>query len=367
MATGEFILNVKFCSGVDVTSGSDTPDVSLKADTAERLVPPLAHQAENRRTLIFAAGVHLLLLALLFFVDLSLSWAPKEEQEIPVELVAEMPPEPTPEAEKTEKKEPAKPRELQQDLVTPPTVKPKPPPDQVKLEDVPMAVDAPKFGNDNKTLKGEPEKETKGPRVATPPKLIKPQPTQDKPEEEKAVSRAEEKAPTEQSSEPLKPADDTPDAEALDKAQIKPPTKPQIKSKAKEPSKDLPVQGHKQTVAQQLAALAPAPSYSFSSSAKSAPIGGGTEKASYESLLLGLIKRRLHIPPGSRASHLILQGAIFLSVDSTGNLTHQAVFRGSGDPSLDAACLAAVRQAAPFPAPPRGLAESFIWGYSNQE
>jgi len=356
---------LNYLNGGDVTSRSDTPDVLLSADSAERLVPPSGRETENRRALVFTAVAHLLLLALLLFADLSFSRTPKQTEEIPVELVAEMPPAVPPEAEKAEKKETsARPK---QDFVTPPIVKPKPVLDPAKLEDVEKAFDAPMAGNDNKTVKGEPEKETKGPRAATPPKLVTPLPTQNQPEQEKAASNAEEKAPTEQSSEPLKPADDTPDAEALDKAQIVPPTQPRAKSKAKEPSKNPPTQGHKQTVAQQLAALSPSPSFSFGSSRQSAPIAAGTEKASYESLLLGLIRRRLHVPPGSRASHLIFNGAIYLSVDGSGNLTHQAVFRGSGDPSLDAACLAAVRQAAPFPPPPHGSGESFIWGYSNQE
>jgi hypothetical protein len=62
-----------------------------------------------------------------------------------------------------------------------------------------------------------------------------------------------------------------------------------------------PAQGKNLTEAQQLAALAPAPSYSFGSLAKSAPISGGTEKASDESLLMALINRQLHLPAEARA------------------------------------------------------------------
>jgi hypothetical protein len=50
------------------------------------------------------------------------------------------------------------------------------------------------------------------------------------------------------------------------------------------------------TVAQERAALAPAPSYSFGSLAESAPISGGTEKVGDESLLMTLINRQLNLP-----------------------------------------------------------------------
>jgi periplasmic protein TonB len=80
---------------------------------------------------------------------------------------------------------------------------------------------------------------------------------------------------------------------------------------------------------------------------------------------MGLISRQLKLPPESRASHLALVGRIGLFVDELGNLTHQALYRASGDPSLDAAWLAAVRRAAPFPAPPRGLPHGFLLQFSN--
>jgi periplasmic protein TonB len=277
-----------------------------------------------------------------------------------VEIVAEMPPE--------QKTEPlAQPAPPPLDLVTPPVVKEKPPPEKVQLEDVQVAHDAPVSGNDNKTLKGHPDQETKAPRIAPPPKLTTPQPAQKKPEQEKAASQSEEKpAPPSPPSEPQKLADDSPDAEALDKAQREPPAKQQPKQKP-QPSKSPPAQGKNLTVAQQLAALAPAPSYSFGSSAKSAPISGGTEKASYESLLMGLINRQLHLPAEARARHLIHVGQIGLFVDELGHLTHQALYRASGDPILDNAYLEAVRHAAPFPAPPRGLPHGFILQYTNQD
>ena len=344
-----------------MTSGPDTFDDILKADPAERLAVPAQRQTRTRFALILAAclAVHAGLVWLLFFADFSSSSEPTRAEEIPIEVVAEMPPEEKPQPLAT----PAPPP----DLVTPPVVKAKPLPDKAQLDDVQIARDAPAAGNDDKTHKGEPDKETKAPRVAPPPKLAVPQPAQDKPEQEKAASPSQEKpAPPETPSEPQKLADDTPDAEALDKAQPEPPAKPKPKQQ-KQASKSPPTQGQKTTVAQQLAALAPAPSYSFGSSAKSAPIGGGTEKASYESLLMGLISRKVHLPASVRASHLIHVGQIGLFVDELGNLTHQAVYRASGDPVLDTAYLEAIHRAAPFPPPPRGMPHSFILQYNNED
>ncbi|MGH6811558.1 MAG: TonB family protein [Methylocella sp.] len=345
-----------------VTLDRDIGDAALKADSSHRLITPRERRARTQSALILAAclAAHALLLCILLFEDFSVAREPTRVEEIPVEIVAELPPE--------QKAEPiAKPLPPPPDLVIPPVVKEKPPPEKAQLDDVKVAHDAPVSGNNDQTHKGEPGKETKAPRVAPPPKLAAPRPAQEKPEQEKAATASNKRAVNPSPpSEPQKLADDTPDAEALDKAQPEPPAKPR-KTPAPRDSKSPAAQGKKTTVAQQLAALSPAPNYSIGAAAKAAPISGGTEKASYESLLMGLISRQLHLPPEARARHLINVGQIGLFVDEMGNLTHQALYRASGDPALDSAYLAAVRHAAPFPAPPRGLPHGFILQYSNQE
>ncbi len=345
----------------EVTLDREPVDAAFKADPSDRLTVPVGRQTRGPFGLILAACLvaHALILAFLLFEDFSIAREPTLDEDIPVEIVAEMPPE--------QKAEPiAKLLIPPPDLVTPPVVKEKPPPEKVQLDDVEVAHDAPVSGNAGQTHKGEPDKETKASRVAPPPKLAAPQPAQEKPEQEKAATASNEKAAKPSPPAELqKLADDTPDAEALDKAQPEPPAKPQEKQSPRQ-SKSPPAQGKNVTVAQQLAALSPAPNYSLGAAAKAAPISGGTEKASYESLLMGLITRRVHLPPSVRASHLIHVGQIGLFVDELGNLTHQAVYRASGDPVLDAAYFAAVRSAAPFPAPPRGLPHGFILQYTNE-
>jgi protein TonB len=338
-----------------VTLDRDNVDAAFTADPSHRLIVPRECQARRPFALTLAAclAAHALLLTILFFEDFSIASEPSRAEEIPVEIVAELPPE-------------QKALSLPPDLVNPPVVKEKPPPEKVHLDDVEAAHDAPLSGNADQTHKGEPDKETKAPRVAPPPKLAAPQVAREKPEQEKTATSSKEKAANPSPpAEPQKLADDAPNAEALDKAQPEPPAKPQ-KNQAPQDSKSPPAQGKKTTVAQQLAALSPAPNYSIGAAAKAAPISGGIEKASYESLLMGLITRQVHLPSEVRAQHLISVGQISLFVDEMGNLTHQAVYRASGNPALDTAWLAAVRRAAPFPAPPRGLPHGFILQYSNE-
>ncbi len=345
-----------------MTLDREHSDGAFTADPSHRLIAPRERQPRSPFAGILAACLvaHAALLAILFLEDFSVASEPPRAEDIPVEIVAELPPEQK--AEPITKLFPPPP-----DLVTPPVVKEKPPPEKVHLDDVEVAHDAPMAGNADQTRKAELEKETTAPRVAPPPKLAAPQPAQEKPEQEKAAAASDEKAANPSPPpESQKLADDTPDAEALDKAQPEPPAKPQRKQ-APQDSKSPPAQGKKMTVAQQLAALSPAPNFSFGAAAKAAPISGGSEKASYESLLMGLISRQLHLPPELRAQHLIAVGQIGLFVDEMGNLTHQAVYRASGAPALDTAWMAAVRHAAPFPAPPRGLPHGFILQYSNRE
>ncbi|MGA7384556.1 MAG: TonB C-terminal domain-containing protein [Methylocella sp.] len=338
-----------------VTLDREPVDSAFAVDPSHRLTVPAERQPRAPSALILAAclAAHALILAIIVFEDFSITREPTLAEEIPVEIVAELPPEqiappPLP------------------DLIIPPVVKEKPPPDKSQLDDVQVAHDAPVSGNNDQTHKGEPDKETQAPRVAPPPKLAAPQPPQEKPEQEKAATPSNEKtANPSPPAEPQKLADDAPDAEALDRAQPEAPAKLQ-KKQAPQVSKSPPAQGKKATVAQQLAALSPAPNYSIGAAAKAAPVSGGTEKASYESLLMGLITRQLHLPPELRAQHLIAVGQIGLFVDELGHLTHQAFYQKSGEPALDTAWMAAVRRAAPFPAPPRGLPHGFILQYSNQ-
>jgi type IV secretory pathway VirB10-like protein len=204
-----------------VTLDREPVDAAFTAHRSDRLIVPLEREARRPSALILAAclAAHALILAILLIEDFSVATEPTRAEEIPVEIVAEMP--------REQKAEPvAKPLPPPPDLVNPPVVKEKPPPEKTQLDDVEVAHDAPLSGNNDQTHKGEPDKETKAPRVAPPPKLATQQPAQEKAEQEKAATATKEKsANPSPPAEPQKLADDTPDAEALDKAQPEPPAK----------------------------------------------------------------------------------------------------------------------------------------------
>jgi hypothetical protein len=64
-------------------------------------------------------------------------------------------------------------------------------------------------------------------------------------------------------------------------------------------------------------------------------------------------------PPEVRAHYLISVGQIGHFVDEMGNLTHQALYRVSGEPALDTAWLAAVRPRGAFSRPPKRTSAGF--------
>ena len=141
------------------------------------------------------------------------------------------------------------------------------------------------------------------------------------------------------------PIEDKSDAEIIEKAA--PDKQPQEKP---DPNEKGPVKkGEANSIADQLAALAPIPDYKLAAPRKFSPVGGGHAKTTYLTILYGLIMPHMRIPPRVRGSGAIGRGAVVFYIDEMGNLTHQAVHQPSGAPDLDAAALAAVRRAAPFP------------------
>lgn len=315
------------------------PEMIFKADPSERLLEPPTRSARKRGfilLIVFCALIHIGLVAILLMRDRD---APEEvlrEEEIPVEVVVEKPPEPTP--------------------PPPPPQQPQPKEKQPKVkvqDDEKPAFSAPRDVNQETVERDAPDKETKSPRAApmTQHTAEKPAPEK-KPQPQQQAAAQPEPETTQQ-----KLPDDRPDAEALDKAAPEPPKKPQEKPKEKKIEADAktpPGPAKRKAVADQLAALNSLPDYAIGSKAKPAPVAGGTERTTYLSILFGLIMRQMHFPPGLRESHVVGEGIISFYVDEMGHLTHQAVYRSSGLPQLDAAALNAVRQAAPFPAPPRG-------------
>ncbi|BBU60115.1 hypothetical protein MSC49_00500 [Methylosinus sp. C49] len=319
--------------------------MSLRADPAERLTTPPASEAPAKRRLapiILSALIHILVLAAFLLEQLLLSSeSPTTEQEIPLEVVAEAPQPPPPQEPpppEPEKEEP-KPEEKQ---------KQKPPPPQKLVDDEKPAFDAPRAPNQEKADRDAPDQETKSARREPPNEQHAAKPAQEKSADPQKQQAAEaELAPAAPKAE-----EDKADAEIVEQAE--PQKEARIDDKQGEVEIKASPEPKPKSIADQLASLEPLPDFKLSGSSKPAPVSGGTAKTTYLSVLFGLIMRHMNVPPSLRNKTTPNHGVVVFFIDEGGHLTHQAVYRSSGFAELDNAALAAVRRAAPFPAPPYG-------------
>ncbi len=330
-------------------------DVSLEAKAIERMIEPSRLAGPRRGRFVFVLGiclaVHAAIFALLVILDAILLPRETQTQETPVEVIVEPSPPPPPPQAKEEKPPEEKPKEE----------KPKEKP-QAKQQQQPYeepATDAPRAESPEKINRRAQDKETKALRKAPPSDQ-----TAQKPSPEKRPSPVESAAP-EVSPEPpaLKQAEDKPDAEVTEKAEIN-----RDKPDAKEPraeSQGETKQGAK-SLADQLTNPEPVPYYQFSGAAKAAPVTGGTANTTYLSTLWGLIVPTMRVPERIKENHLQGDGVLVFNVDIKGNLTRIGILQSSGLADLDAEALAAVRRAAPFPPPPRGLTYSISFSYTSR-
>lgn len=325
------------------------------AAAIERFFEPLMRQPPRVRFALFLALcllLHALLIAFLFWQDWLLSLRPPIIEETPIEVIAEPPPQEQPAPPPPEPEKPPEPEQQKQEQQKPP---PPPPPPQ-ELED--PAFDAPKAESQTKseTNAEKQQQQQQAPRQA-PEKVA---PKDEKPEGLKDATDDEGKA--EKPDEAQKETEDKSDAEVIERAQPK--DKPVENPEAK--SEGHAKKGEGKSIADQVAALPPLPNYDLAAPPKASPVGGGQAKTTYLTILYGLIMPHMHIPPRVRASGMPAKGVIAFYIDEVGNLTHQAIYRSSGAPDLDAAAVAAVRRAAPFPPPPRGLPHSMLFTYATK-
>jgi protein TonB len=331
--------------------------VSLEAKAIERMIEPPQLAGPRRGQFVFVLGICLAIHAAIFFllVILDAILLPRETrtQETPVEVIVEPPPpppppppQPKPEPQAKEEKPAEKPQE-----------KPKAKQQQQPYEE--PATDAPRAESPEKINRPAQDKETKALRKAPPSDQ-----TAQKPSPEKRPSPVAGAAP-EVSPEPpaLKQVEDKPDAEVTERAEIN-----HDKPDAKEPraeSQGETKQGAK-SLADQLTNPEPVPYYQFSGAAKAAPVTGGTANTTYLSTLWGLIVPSMRIPERIKENHLRGDGVLVFNVDIKGNLTRMGIQQSSGLADLDAEALAAVRRAAPFPPPPRGLTYSISFAFTSR-
>ena len=299
-------------------------EADFTAEPVERLEGPETPTPEERRglavALIAAAALHLLLpLALFVYYALWPPAAPTAVQEIPVEVVIEQPP--------------PKPK--------PAEAKPKPPPEP-DLEK--PAYDAPAPETKEMVNRELPDKTTQAPAAQAPPP-----PTPGAPP--KSETQAPAPAPAdEQKAENAPPAHDlTPTPEGELPADVNPRPK---NDAAEAAAPAAPAPPAKAPVGEALPTIEDLPQYKFAREVEHSPIAGGNAESRYLTIVYGMIKAHLRETPELRVDSANKRGAVDFYVDEGGNLVGRKLISSSGSPNLDMAVMAAIAEAAPYPAPP---------------
>ncbi len=291
-------------------------DTNFKANSAERLLqpPPVSPSSKpiHYLSLVGAGAIYAVLLALLLLensLDGGLAPAPRE---IPVEIVIEPPPQ-----------EP-----------NPPQPKPEPEAMARPLYEEP-AYDAPRASTEKKSETEAPDEGSKSTPAPSPEKPPTPSSDGGKAAGQTKEGELETK---ENSIETL-----------LDKSAVEalPPVQ-------QEPEKHAKAEGNQPPTFDSV------PDVDFEGAIKQTPIAGGKARATYLTILYGMIMSQLRAPSGSGSR---LEGEIVFSVDGRGNLGERRIAQSSGSRELDRAALDAIGQASPFPPPPRGAPLGLRFSY----
>ena len=285
--------------------------------------------------------LHAALLAYFLYRDNDATLETAQIEETPIEVVVEKPPEPPPPAPKAAKPPPPP----EPTRAPPPPEPPKVPPPPVK-EDLSPATSAPRAVQDKQMV----DSKQAQPKTASPKTTAAPPSAPPSEAESKPAPAAEAKA--------AKPADDKPDAEALDKAKPEVKSKPDVKETKGKPK--VKTTGAK-SAAQQLAGLQGLQGLSIEAPAPRSTVGGGTEDMRYLAEVQGLIARRVHQLPRVKQYQAAGSVTISLHIDHDGRMTHVGYARRSGNPEMDQVVLNAVTQASPFPPPPSVVGNDFYF------
>jgi protein TonB len=248
-----------------------------------------------------------------------------DEQAIPVEMIAEPPP-------------------------PPPAPEQPPPKSEEQAEKKPWdekpATDAPRKANEEKVKRDDATDEASHAPKLTPDS----ESTTKKPASapsESAEKNVDAKA-ADASAPKLK--EDRPDGEAVNAAEVEHPDAPE-QTKAQQAA---PQPSKQQTAVQDpMSAFTAMPEYSFATASKNTPIAGGKAATTYLTTVYGMLFAKMHMPP-IRPGRAHTQGEIAFDIDFAGALIRARVIKSTGIPEVDAAALAAIRAAAPYPLPPTG-------------
>ena len=300
-------------------------EADFTAEPVERLDGPETPTPAERRgqalALVAAALLHLLIpLALFLYYWAWPTRMPTAVQEIPVEVVIEQP----------------KPKPK------PPQDKPKPPP---KPEFEKPAFDAPAASTKEDVNREAPDKTTEAkaaPEAPPPPNPGAPPKAESKaPTPEPADQRKTETAPPAHDLEP------SPEGELPADRNPKPQDNP---SEAAAPA--APPAPAKAPVGAPIPTIEDLPQYRFAREVEHSPIAGGSAETRYLTIVYGMIKAHLHESPALHIDLANRHGMVDFYVDEGGNLVGRRLVTSSGSPNLDMAVMAAIAEAAPYPAPP---------------
>jgi protein TonB len=300
------------------------PAAPLVADERLRLLPRAAPvRSISRQELAAALAVILFLhAALVAFILYRDGWERFEiqpEQEIPVEVVAEVPPDP-----------------------------PKPPQQADRDENYEKpAYSAPRAATEVADNQAGAEARTEAPQAQSKAEDGAPVPANDAAPAPQATASALRGTAEE------KIADAT--AEAFETASPLPDKSPgQALASAKAEntaSADL---------MRQLSGQPTFSSFSFAARTMLAPLTGGNDDNRFMSNVFAKIMSKKRYPKSAVARHA--SGTVMVSfiIDAEGGLVYQTISHSSGEPDLDAEAVAAVKSAAPYPPPPPGAPRSLL-------
>jgi protein TonB len=315
---------------------------TVGTNPSERLFAPATSGTAAARRRFIAALVFCLFLhaGALFLLLHRFSFAPTPaEQEIPVEVVIVPPPPKQPD---------------------PPTPKEKPPEIQNTLNEKP-AMDAPRKPTEEKIDREAKEDVSHAPKAEPNSGQTSAASPTDNPPNTASAPQPTPETTAKSSVKP--PVNNNPDAEPIESAE----SKPAPAAENKPPTEAKKQAGNEAKSMAQLFANFPAlPDYKIGSAARPSPVSGGNAENTYLSVLWGMIMPHMVVPPRLRSSNVRAEGRIDFHLDGGGNLTYQAIAHSSGFDDLDAAALAAIRQAAPFPMTPNGLPVALTFSYTSK-
>lgn len=258
---------------------------------------------------------------------------PPAEQEIPVEIIVEPPPLKKPD---------------------PPPVKSERKARQAALDEK-EATDAPRASKDEKVQRESEDRASHAPQVKPEPAPADAKPANDPaPTSDKAIASKT----TDNSAPKLK--DDRADGEPVKAAELQRPEDQRKAEQAAPQPEKHPTAEHDPP-----ATFAAMPDYSFAPASRYTPVAGGHAASTYLSIVYGMVTSHMRlpkVPPGSAHG----MGEIDFDVDYGGALFRARLVKTSGAPEIDAAALAAIRAAAPFPMPPTGSGLSLRFRYKGK-